>query len=151
MNQMCFFSEQPAEHATEQKRYIIGVIDLVDPHTSRGIYTGQTLQQLQQEYADVQQLDLVTAIERMESVLIGPPIDIQQDRFDDMLTVMPPVRWYNEHDRSAFQLCERFSGNIALWFVRIGNRYFECRQRFDIEHNQLFNFVLGNTQVALSP
>lgn len=92
------------------------------------MFTGKTVEQMQQESAEqlevmpfTQALELTTAADRAR-YCTGPQ-RITQERYEEMLNVLPPENWQRGVGYSCFRLSERLSGAIASFFVRIGDRY----------------------------
>lgn len=113
-------------------------IDLVNPHTGRSETYGHTLEQVQKEYPGAEIADLETWSLAKEQALCTEPERIDEDRFIEMLEVLPPQRWQmgrranlyfggeiSGENAESFELSEHTSGRITLVCVRIGNDYFQ--------------------------
>lgn len=90
----------------------------------RGYYCHQTLDEMKVRYPEIVIMDTMEAVKLHESKFITPVTEIDHDRFSEMLDVLPPSRWRNFPGGEHFHICERISGSIVSWCVRIGNRYF---------------------------
>lgn len=53
------------------------------------------------------------------------PVEITEERFDEMLEVLPPCRWGTVRGIEMFHVSERLTGNLVSWFARVGGRFFE--------------------------
>ena len=55
--------------------------------------------------------------------------EIDEERWNDMLCVLPPEKWQTVDGVNLFRMCEYTTGNITTHFARCGGRYFErnCR------------------------
>lgn len=54
-----------------------------------------------------------------------PPTPVSAERFDEMLNVLPPSRWYRGERTEWFHLCEYLDNDLVMWLARIGDRYYE--------------------------
>jgi hypothetical protein len=110
--------------------------------------TGWTLEQLN---ADGDRWELVTfdeAYQRYCDSYILPVSEITEERFNDMLEVLPPLNWhFNEAGGAqSFKLAEMYCGNITQIFAQYGNRYFEFRDRETLTHQEIIERVRRFTE-----
>lgn len=70
-----------------------------------------------------------------------PAKEITQERFDDMLEVMPPLLWRNAGNTESFMLCEAYINDWHLTFCRIGQKYYEMRVRNSLTHQEIVSLV----------
>jgi hypothetical protein len=70
-----------------------------------------------------------------ESELCGKWIEITAERYDEMLNVLPPMRWTN----GGFFLSELYDGNIGYFFQQWGGRYYESMQNVKNERINIIN------------
>ena len=56
---------------------------------------------------------------------VGQMSEIPQERFVEMLEVLPPMQWRRSKTAESFKMSELTSGTITDCFVRIGTRFFE--------------------------
>lgn len=56
---------------------------------------------------------------------ITEPKEVTQNRYEGMLDILPPSRWYRGHFMEYFHMSERLSGDLVTWFVRLGRQYWE--------------------------
>ena len=52
-------------------------------------------------------------------------IEIDEDRYYEMLEVLPPEKWKG----GCFRMCEYYTSNITSHFIQINQRYFEAKRR----------------------
>lgn len=123
LSEKCFF--QPSTNT---------VIDLVRAN-GLSMYGERTLAQLQEEEgSDVMVMDMEAAIQQINASHTKPPFEISEDRFDDMLGILPPQKWVRYKTEESFHVSERITGNIVMIFVRIGGRYFEMHDEATLTH-----------------
>ena len=51
---------------------------------------------------------------------------ISEERFTDMLEVLPPCKWNTQNRIERFHVSERITGDLVSWFFRVGTQYYEC-------------------------
>jgi len=118
----CFF--QPKTKVT---------IDIVRPD-GLSLYGGKTLEDLGDEYGEVVIIDTDTAYRVHCDSAKKRPTEITEERFFDMLEVLPPAKWVRYKGEESFHVCELITGNIGSIFVRIGKRYFEMQDEVTLSH-----------------
>lgn len=69
-------------------------------------------------------LSLDEGAKRQEESFKSPPQEISEEKWMEMLCVLPPVSWKHDSTGESFKLSERTSGTITAIFVRIGQRFF---------------------------
>ena len=75
-----------------------------------------------------------TAWQRYENAFKSSPVEISEDRWNEMLGVLPPVAWTTDQTGESFKLSERTAGSITAIFVRIGERNFELSDSITLPH-----------------
>ncbi len=116
----------------EQKVFVQGLktcIDLVRPDTGRSQIENQTLEQIQERYPGATIATLSEWSKAHEQSLCTEPQAITEERFMEMLEVLPPQRWQHGKNCESFELMEHFSGRITSIYVRLGEKYFEFMDR----------------------
>lgn len=73
---------------------------------------------------------------RFEDSIKSPPAEISAERFDEMLSILPPVGWTTDSDGECFRMCERLAGTITAIFVRIGDRYVSFHDDIRTPHRE---------------
>jgi len=60
---------------------------------------------------------------------IRPWKEIDDERWDEMLNVLPPEKWQTVRGVNIFRMSEYYTSNITTHFAKLGGRYFErqCR------------------------
>jgi hypothetical protein len=64
----------------------------------------------------------------------GPVKEIDEDRYNYLLEVLPPEDWVYGGAESSFKLCERLSGNITTIAARIGGKHYEFNDDYKMPH-----------------
>ena len=68
---------------------------------------------------------------------VKPLTEVTEERFDEMLNVLPPSKWRGGAGAQSFHLCEYLSGNIVLWLMELNGRYFQCQDVDSLTHVEL--------------
>ena len=115
-----------------------GIIDLcID---GKGQYSGETLEQVRLRYPGAEIGELGTVSEQSEEMFKSAPVEVTEERFDEMLNVLPPINWVRSAaGETSFKMIERTYGNITTIFARIGNRYFELSDSCFLSHDQILD------------
>lgn len=130
----CFFSSMMAGYATNSTPYIVGSIDIVDPSTNLGLFSGKTLEQISAKYPDARVVTFEECERLREEAVIKTPWHITEDRFQYLKAVLPPCKWTNHGSEESFFLSERLTGSVVTWAVRLGNSFFELQDRSTLSH-----------------
>lgn len=101
----------------------------------RGVYGRETLEEMRARYPDVEIVPIDTAIERIDAAFRSPPVEITEERFWEMLEVLPPLSWIQRPGTESFKLEEFTCGKITQIFCRIGERYFELSDNVTLPHD----------------
>lgn len=98
----------------------------------RGIYSGETLEQIGKRYAN----PVITTIAEYnvahESAWTTKPERITEEQYIEMLEVLPPLDWEHGKGWECFKLVERISGSITSIYARVGAEYWSFRGRDDM-------------------
>jgi hypothetical protein len=85
---------------------------------------------------DLTLLSSIEALERSEAPFICGVEEISEDRFHEMLNILPPAGWRSDSDGESFKICEYTCGRITAIFVRIGGRYATFSDRGSTTHRE---------------
>lgn len=107
-----------------------GIIDAVHPNTGRGVYSGETLEQIQEANPGAVEGDFAAVCDCQADYWRRPPVAITAERFEEMLCVLPPEDWEQGSDWEVFKLTERTSGTVTAIFCRLGEQFFELADCF---------------------
>lgn len=97
-----------------------------------------TEEQVRQRYPDAIRIDLDAFCQIAEALVIQAPERITEERWDEMLNVLPPHWWVNRDGEESFRICEAYSGCVRSCFVRlVDGSMWECRQSDKMTHADL--------------
>ncbi len=114
------------------KVFVQGQMTCIDTVTAdgRGAYSLETLEQVQKRYPGAEIADLDTWTAAKEKALCTEPQEITEERFMEMLEVLPPQRWKRCKTTDgvfcqSFELCEHLSGRVTSIYCQVGPKFFE--------------------------
>lgn len=121
------------------------IVDLAKPNANGvlvGRYSGETLEALAVRYplVTIGELDEIAA--EIESLQKTVPVEISEERYNEMRDVLPPEDWQGTKLGSSFKLCERLSGRITTIFVCVGKRYFSFNDLYNLPHATIMTKVM---------
>jgi hypothetical protein len=96
-----------------------------------------TVDELATEYPGVKLGVLDDVAAQSEDMFRKATVEISEDRWFEMLEVLPPVAWTNLANSESFKLSERTYGCITAIFCRIGDRYFEMSDDIRMSHDAI--------------
>ena len=118
----------------ESATIIDGIVD------GLGKYSGKNAEELSVEYkGEVVTMDTERAVHLHCEQYRTPPVEVTEERFWDMLEVLPPCRWVHNHNHETFYVSERITMNIVSHFIRIGKRYFELQDDATVKPDTLLD------------
>jgi hypothetical protein len=117
----------------------------------RSYWGGETLEELKatgKVSAETVALPFVQALELQDQAdraryCTGPQL-ITQERYEEMLNVLPPENWQRGVGYSCFRLSERLCGAIASFFVRIGDSYYQINENENTDPGALFRACMDH-------
>lgn len=103
-------------------------IDMVTPD-GRSQIERQTLEEIQARYPGAEISDLETWSAAKEKALCTEPEEITEERFWEMLEVLPPQRWQrgrtlDDKPCQSFEMCEHLSGRVTSIVCEVAGRFF---------------------------
>jgi hypothetical protein len=99
--------------------------------TNKVCFTEFTLEEYYVEHPERKAWALLTwdeldvHIQAHEQSLIGDVVEVDKERYWEMLEVLPPERWGTHKGVESFHVCEHLTGNLVAWFGQIHDKYFE--------------------------
>lgn len=117
------------------------VQSIVNPDGTIAYCAGLTLETYEAERGfpirviDDAELDQLTA-EHLRG-LVSDPAPITQERFWEMLEVLPPCHWHNAGGFEVFHVSERLTHNLVSWFAHRGDSYWEFTDHDNITDTDL--------------
>ncbi|MDX2215261.1 MAG: hypothetical protein SFY66_18500 [Oculatellaceae cyanobacterium bins.114] len=117
------------------------IIDTIDADTGLSFIEGESLEQICQRYPDAEIWDFDEAFQEIERITyentITPPVEVTYERWDEMINIMPPMRWRSGSGGESFMICEATTLDLHTIFCRIGSRYFELTNRRTTPHEEI--------------
>lgn len=60
-----------------------------------------------------------------EQSLVTEPAEVSEERYWEMLEVLPPCRWSKYGGCSSFHISERYTGDLVSWFAQCQGKWYE--------------------------
>lgn len=81
-------------------------------------------------------------LQRQKTAMISGDIkETTEERFDEMLNILPPLKWCTIDGVEMFCMCEMYTGTYTNQYARIGNKYYtamvDVTDRSTWIHNRL--------------
>lgn len=88
-------------------------------------YYGKTeAEYLAEGYKVVSDDEYTAMVREYEKSLCGKWQEITEEEFEDMLNVLPPLRWYN----GGFYMSERYTGSISGFYQKLNGKFYTSLQ-----------------------
>ena len=127
------------------------IVDVVTADET-GQFSKMTKEQLEAKYGGaVQVMSHEDAIVLIEAAATTKPVAIDEDRFVELLEVLPPSKWRTFAGAEAFHICERITYSIVTWCVRIGTQYFAFDGTCNMSSQEAVELVKNHLQSQLQP
>ena len=112
-------------------------IDVVNPETGRGVYSGKTLEEFIFEYADISIVDDEVAVQHDRQRRITEPREISQEDWYYLLEVLPPCKWVRHSSAESFHISERITHDIVTWAARIADKFYRFDDTCRLSHEDV--------------
>ena len=99
-----------------------------------GEYSKLPYEALKARDPDIERLPFEEGWRRYCARAIKAPWEITETRFQEMLNIMPPMKWTG----STFMMGSKLRGDITHIFCRIGSRYFEMQDSCKLTQIEIF-------------
>lgn len=146
-------SRQRLQHFRETRECFysaatLTTIDFVHPIRRVSSIYGNTLQEIRAKYPDARigifdQVYEMMSRQRFERHC-KKVVEISEERWMDMLEILPPMAWVRENTTESFKMIERDFDNVTGCYVRIGSRFFNLAHRDKTPHAELVSLVLAS-------
>ena len=112
--------------AKEKVVYVPGSTSLIDYiKDGKTICFNETLEQVQLRHPGAVEMSLDEAVRLVDKAIIEAyvtePVEVTEDRYMEMLEILPPMKWKN----GTFMMSELLCSHYTSIFCQIGSRYFE--------------------------
>ncbi|HEY9646855.1 MAG TPA: hypothetical protein V6C88_10815 [Chroococcidiopsis sp.] len=111
------------------------------------IFCGETLEALMIEHPEAEVMPFSEALEFIEQAhqeqTRQAPKRIDRARFDEMLNVLPPMKWRSDSGSESFMLSEATSSHYHLILCRIGANYYQLTDSRLLNHQQIVALCLA--------
>lgn len=120
----------------------LSIIDTINSKTGRGTYSKKTIEEIRIRYPGAELVPFDYAIDCInesakDRYKLLEPVEIDKDRFWEMLECLPPEQWQKSELGESFKMSERTFADITACFVKKDNRYYEVNARINTPHETL--------------
>ena len=125
-------------------------IDMIRPD-GLSMYNGHSLEEISKNYSNVKIMTQTEFQTLQELTECTEPVEITEEKFTEMLCVLPPMRWNNRGSSETFMMCEFKTGRITGIYCRIGESYYSFLGVCTLNHDEIVNKCLdsrGKTGVS---
>jgi hypothetical protein len=81
-------------------------------------------------------LPYLEAAKRIEDHYRTDPVEIDAEKWNYALCVLPPVAWHHTGSGESFKMSERLTGNITAIYVQLAQRYFTFNDSIYLPHEE---------------
>ena len=125
------------------------VIDavMIDDHgAQRGLYSGETLDELAQRYHEPKVADIADFMAMQESALRTQPEPSTEEHYTVALECLPPEDWRRAGGIESFKMVERLSGRMTRIYAKKGDSYWTFVDRYDLSAEAIASKIEGAMQ-----
>lgn len=78
------------------------------------------------------------------------PVEVTEQRFWDILEVLPPCKWTRLRGSESFFISEAETMHLHTWLARIGGSYYELVAPNSLTHEEILARIFARFPVLLS-
>lgn len=147
VNKPTLYFYVPGKCHPQDVAVLIGSCSCLDGKPSidqyRGEYSGKTFEEFKAECPSVLLLEWEDMQEYFFEAAKKPVSEINEERYNDMLDVLPPLKWRSQGGNSSFMLSEMYTDNITDIFAKIkiddsNYRYFTLRDKVSLSQIDIY-------------
>jgi hypothetical protein len=117
----------------------------------RGAYSGKTLEQYKAEHPSILLLTWEEVEQQANDAARQPVSEITEEKYEEMLEVLPPMNCCYLGVTASFMLMEMYSGNVTDIFARVHVapnefRYFRLRDLCTLTHGEIIERCMAFMQ-----
>ena len=132
-------------------RTIIDSAELDSDGVFRSTIKNETLAQIRIRYPEAEIGEWEDIYRAAENSCKTEPQEITEAQYIDALEVLPPVCWKNAKGVESFKVSERFYGNVAAIYARLGKRYFTFSDLISLTPDEIADRIASSAAFNRSP
>lgn len=122
--------------------YVINSTYVDHKGVERMMYTGETPEECMQRNAKenpnlVTDVGLETILAGYYQSLVTEAKEVDQQRYNHLLDVLPPCRWHRSSIGDIFHVSERITGNLVTWCGSLRGKFYEFVDFADADMDHL--------------
>jgi hypothetical protein len=124
--------------------YVPGQLSIIDTVKDNGksFYDNESLEEIDKRYPGAILISFEDAIAEIEALAQKKYItEVDEERFMDMLEILPPMNWKQTTEGEVFMMCEMNYSHYTNIFCQIKDRYFEFSDSRFLTLDQIINKV----------
>lgn len=112
--------------------FVMAAVVVDDSGIYRGLYSGETLEQLAGRYIDPKMCRIDEFAAMRENAIRTGPTPCSEKHFTAALKCLPPLDWQRVNGVESFKMTERLVGNMTNIYARKGGDYWSFVDRDDL-------------------
>lgn len=125
---------------------VIDGVMIDDQGTQRGLYSGETLEQLASRYTEPKVCDIADFMAMQESALRTQPEPSTEAHYTSALECLPPHDWRRVRGVESFKMVERLCGRMTRIYAKKGDSYWTFTDRDDLSAEDIAAKIEGAMQ-----
>jgi hypothetical protein len=130
----------------EKVLYVPGSYGIIDTfYDGRTSVNKKTFEEVKKEYPNIKLLSWSEFLKEQkknedENIITGPQ-EITEEKFNDMLEILPPKNLIVQGSFIAFMMCEYFTSNITNYYIKTGGKYYTATKRDTTSYRDLIEEI----------
>ncbi|WP_448510079.1 hypothetical protein [Immundisolibacter sp.] len=125
---------------------VIDAVMIDDQGAQRGLYSGETLDELASRYHEPKVADIADFMTMQESALRTQPEPSTEEHYTVALECLPPHDWRRVRGVEPFKMVERLSGRMTRIYAKKGDSYWTFVDRDDLSAEAIATKIEGAMQ-----
>ena len=127
------------------------IVDTINPETGLSSIYGETLQQVRDRYPGAEVWDYDEAWVEFEKgqrqKYMSPPEKITAEKFEEMMNIMPPIKYRTGALSESFMMSEAMTLGIRGIYCRVNDQYYQMYDRQSLTHEEIAQMCLKSEEV----
>ncbi len=122
---------------------VIDGVVIDDEGNQRGLYSGETLDELAQRYHEPKVADIADFMAMQESAIRTQPEPSTEEHYMSALECLPQEDWRRVRGVESFKMVERLSGRMTRIYAKKGDSYWTFVDRCDLSAEAIATKIEG--------
>lgn len=125
---------------------VIDAVMIDDQGAQRGLYSGETLDELASRYHEPKVADIADFMAMQESALRTQPEPSTEEHYTVALECLPPEDWRRVRGVESFKMVERLCGRMTRIYAKKGDSYWTFVDCYDLSAEAIAAKIEGAMQ-----